>query len=99
MNSLTEKIVNYLKKQILNILIINLKRKLKGLIKTAILSVISYTIIVIGLIFICLGIVKYLSEVFHLPLWLSLSISGIILLLIGFTLLLIIYSKLRFWKK
>jgi hypothetical protein len=95
MDSLTEKIIHFLKKQILKILIDNLKRKFKGLIKTAILTIIGYTITVIGLIFICLGIVKYLSEAFHLPVWVSLSLSGVILLLIGSISLLIAYSKLK----
>jgi len=95
MDSLAEKIIYFLKKQILKILIDNLKRKFKGLIKTAILTIVGYTITVIGLIFICLGIVKYLSEALHLPVWVSLSISGVILLLIGSTSLLIAYSKLK----
>ena len=95
MDSLTEKIARFLKKQILKILIDSLKRKFKGLIKTAILTIVGYTITVIGLIFICLGIVKYLSEALHLPVWASLSISGVILLLIGSTSLLIAYSKLK----
>ncbi len=95
MNSLIEKAINYLKKQILNILIENLKRRFKGLIKAAFLLVIGCIIIIIGLIFICLGLIKYLSEVLHLSLWLSSSISGIILLLIGAILLLMGYFKLK----
>ncbi|MEM2576715.1 MAG: hypothetical protein QW476_02115, partial [Candidatus Bathyarchaeia archaeon] len=49
-----------------------------------------------GLIFVCLGIVKYLSDVLHLPFWYSSLISGVLLLLIGLSSLLIAYSRLRF---
>ncbi|MBS7655899.1 hypothetical protein KEJ50_05300 [Candidatus Bathyarchaeota archaeon] len=97
MSSLTEKLITYLKKQILNILINNLKRKLRGLIKAAALTIIGYAVIIIGLIFICLGVMKYLSEILHLPLWLFLTTSGITLLSIGIILSLIAYYKLKFW--
>ncbi|MBS7657709.1 MAG: phage holin family protein [Candidatus Bathyarchaeia archaeon] len=96
MSSLIEKLINYLKKQVITILINNLKRKLRNLIKTAILAILGYTIIITGLIFVCLGIVKYLSDVLHLPFWYSSLISGVILLLIGLSSLLIAYSRLRF---
>jgi tetrahydromethanopterin S-methyltransferase subunit C len=97
MSSLTEKLIAYLKKQILTILISNLKKKLKNLIKAATLTIIGYAIIILGLIFTCLGVIKYLSEVLHLPLWCSLITSGVTLLLIGVILFLISYYKLKFW--
>jgi len=97
MSSLKEKLITYIKKQILNILINNLKRKLSGLIKATALTIIGYAITTIGSIFTCLGVIKYLSEILHLPLWFFLTIFGVTMLSIGVILSLIAYYKLKFW--
>lgn len=90
---LLDRLINFLKKQAVRALVEQIKKRLRGLIKAVVLGLIGYTLVIAGLLFLWLGITKYLQ--FLLPPWLSWIISGVILFLIGAALLAFSYSKVK----
>jgi len=69
------------------------KDKIKQVLKTIAVAVTGVVLLAAGIIFFCIGLIRYLSSI--VPSWLAWTIAGIIVAMIGLLLLLVSLLSLK----